>query len=150
MNAAELSQIVGMVVPISVCVVLPVLVLWLTIRKRINIENARKEIIIAAIEKNPNLDIEQCISKIKPKERLLKEKLLGKLLWGTITSLVGLTLVIAAMVIRKNATSDATMTCAIFGGVFVSVGISFLANFFIGRRMLSKEIKTEEEMKADS
>ena len=59
--------------------VLPIVVIWLTIRNEMNKTNQRTQIVLAAIEKNPDMDIEELMKKISPKKKLLKEKLLSKL-----------------------------------------------------------------------
>lgn len=44
-----------------------------------NETNTRTQIVLAAIEKNPDMDVEELMKKISPKKKLLKEKLLSKL-----------------------------------------------------------------------
>ena len=39
----------------------------------------RKEIILAALEKNPNLNVEDLLKGMKKSEKLIKEKLLARL-----------------------------------------------------------------------
>lgn len=41
------------------------------IRKEMNETNTRTQIALAAIEKNPDLDIEELMKKISPKKKLL-------------------------------------------------------------------------------
>ena len=72
--------------------VLPIVIIWLGIRKEMNETNTRTQIVLAAIEKNPDMDLEELMAKMSPKKKLLKEKLLTKLLWGGIISLVGFSL----------------------------------------------------------
>lgn len=57
MDAAFLHQLTGILVPIGICVVLPVLCVWLVMRAKINKDNANKEVLIAAINKNSELEI---------------------------------------------------------------------------------------------
>ena len=72
--------------------VLPIMVVWFMIRESINKTNKRTQIVLAAIEKNPDMDIEELMRKISPKKKLLKEKLLSKLLWGGIIAFLGIAL----------------------------------------------------------
>ena len=90
MNVIDLVPIL---VPIACGCVLPILLAWFGIRKKMNDTNKRTEIILAAIEKNPEMDIEELMKKISPKKKLLKEKLLTTLQWGCITGLLGLVLI---------------------------------------------------------
>ncbi len=79
-----MEELVAILVPIACGCVLPIMVVWLAIRESMNKTNQRTQIVLAAIEKNPDMDIEELMKKISPKKKLLKEKLLSKLLWGSI------------------------------------------------------------------
>ena len=52
----------GALIPLGVCVVLPVLIVWLVTRAKINKDKANKEIVLAAIEKNSDLDVEKIMN----------------------------------------------------------------------------------------
>ena len=54
----NLIDLVPILVPIACGCVLPILLAWFGIRKKMNDTNKRTEIILAAIEKNPEMDIE--------------------------------------------------------------------------------------------
>ena len=76
--------------PIILCgCVLPIIFIWMETRRKMNETNARTQIVTAALEKNPDMDVEEILKKVSRKPKLLKEKLLTKLLWGCITSIVG-------------------------------------------------------------
>ena len=80
--------------PIILCgCVLPIIFIWMETRRKMNETNARTQIVTAALEKNPDMDVEELLKKISPKKKLLKEKLLSKLLWGCITSIIGVGLI---------------------------------------------------------
>ena len=74
--------------------VLPIVVVWLVIRHRMNETNSRTQIALAAIEKNPDMDIEELLKKFSHSGKLLKEKLLTKLLWGCLAILLGIGLIV--------------------------------------------------------
>ena len=88
-----MNPISEILVPIAVCCVLPIMIVWFVIRKKMNDTNQRTQIVLAAIEKNPEMDIEELLKKISAKPRLLKEKLLTKLLWGCLAVLLGIGLI---------------------------------------------------------
>ena len=79
-----MHDLVSILVPLGCGCVLPIMIVWFTIRESMNKTNQRTQIVLAAIEKNPDMDIEELMKKISPKPKLLKEKLLSKLLWGSI------------------------------------------------------------------
>ena len=71
------------ILPIILCgCVLPIIFIWMETRRKMNETNARTQVVMAALEKNPDMDVEELMKKISPKKKLLKEKLLSKLLWG--------------------------------------------------------------------
>ena len=57
-------RIIEDLVPIAICVVLPIAIVWMTTRTRIKRDNLRKEIILAAMEKNSDIDIEEMTKKL--------------------------------------------------------------------------------------
>ena len=66
----------SIIISLGICVVLPVLIVWLIMRKQTNDTNKRTEIILAALEKNPNLQIEEFIKQLNPPKKSLKKELL--------------------------------------------------------------------------
>ena len=135
------------ILPIIFCGgVLPIMVVWLVVRKKINETNARTQIITTALEKNPDLDIEELLKKISPKKKLLKEKLLTKLLWGFITSLMGIGLIVYGFFLTTQEIhmADDVQTSIAFGVILLAIGAAFIINYGVGRKMLAKEIEAEE------
>ena len=133
--------------PIALGCVLPIVVVWLVVRHRMNETNARTQIALAAIEKNPDMDIEELLKKFTRSGKLLKEKLLTKLLWGTLSSLLGIGLIGTGAWLGwvGGGGSNDPFAAACFGLIALGVGIAFLINYFIGKRMLAKEIEAEEK-----
>ena len=130
-------------VPIACGCVLPIVIIWLNIRQRMNETNKRTQVVLAAIEKNPDMDIEELIKKISPKKKLLKEKLLEKLLWGCITVLLGIGMIVCHIYV--DITTNSTSPCGFIGIILLAVGIAFFVNYRLGKKMLAKEIEAEEE-----
>ncbi len=130
-------------VPIACGCVLPIVIIWLNIRQRMNETNKRTQVVLAAIEKNPDMDIEELIKKISPKKKLLKEKLLEKLLWGCIIVLLGIGMI--GCHIYVDITTNSTSPCGFIGIILLAVGIAFIVNYRLGKKMLAKEIEAEEK-----
>ena len=135
-------------VSIAIGCVLPIVVVWLVVRQRMNETNSRTQIVMAAIEKNPDMDIEELLKKFARSGKLLKEKLLTKLLWGTLSSLLGIGLIGSGAWLGwvGGGGSNDPIAAACFGLIALGVGIAFLINYFIGKRMLAKEIEAEEKL----
>ena len=142
-----MEQIVALLIPLGCGCVLPIVVIWLGIRQKMNETNQRTKIVLAAIEKNPEMDIEELMKKISPKKKLLKEKLLSNLLWGSIIALFGISILIYALLVDYRGGMDPNDLIRIYftGGILLAIGIAFLAHYHISKKMLAKEIEAEEK-----
>ena len=125
--------------------ILPICAIWFGIRQKINETNRRTDLLLAAIEKNPDMDVEELLKKMTPKEKLLKEKLLSKLQAGCVTSLIGLAFVGYGSWILYMGWPNHPLPKIIIGLILLAVGIAFLINYFVGKRLLAKEIEAEEQ-----
>ena len=132
--------LVQLLVPIGVAVVLPIAVVAIVFKSVLASERNRKEIILAALEKNPNLDVEDLVKRMKKSEKLIKEKLLAKLQHGCLCCLMGV-----AFVLLYFFLSVQKEFLIIAGTVLIAIGIAFLVGYFVGRRMLEEEILAEEQ-----
>ena len=144
-----MSDELGVLWLIGLTTVLPVLAIWFSMRKKINETNKRQEILMAVLEKNPDMDVEQWLEKLSPKEKLLKEKLLSKLLWGTICLIAGLGVIGVSIYGAVNTIGgkDEPIVGIALGGGILAVGIALVASFFVGKKFLAKEIEAEEKQK---
>ena len=142
-----MENLTEILVPIACGCVLPIVAILSGVRKKMNETNQRTQIVLAAIEKNPEMDIEEIMKKISRKPGLLKEKLLTKLLWGCLTTLLGIGLIGFGIFLGENQLggTDDPMTAICFGLISLGVGIAFLVNYFVGKKMLAKEIEAEEK-----
>ena len=142
-----MKDLAGIICIVGV-VVLPVLLMWLHNRRKINETNQRTQIVLAAIEKNPDLDIEELMEKISPKKKLLKEKLLSKLQTGNITTLLGIGFLVCALYAdyMGGMNSKDLRMLYLAGIILLVVGGAFLRNYFVGKKMLAKEIEAEEKL----
>lgn len=140
------SDIIFSLVPIFCGCILPIVIIWLTVREKMNQTNARTQIVMAAIEKHPDMDVEELIKKMSPKKKLLKEKLLSKLLWGCITTIMGVGLIGFGFFLttQKIHMADDVQTAIGFGVVLLGIGIAFLINYGVGKKMLAREIEAEQ------
>lgn len=132
--------LVQILVPIGVAVVLPIAIVAIVFRSALASERNRKEIILAALEKNPNLDVEDLVKRMKKSNKLIKEKLLARLERGCLCCLMGV-----AFVLLYFFLSVQNEFLIITGAALIAVGIAFLVSYFVGRRMLAKEMEAEQQ-----
>ena len=134
------NDLVGIIF-IVCAVVLPIFIVWLNNRRKINETNQRTQIVLAAIEKNKETDVEDLLKQMAPQKTLLKEKLLAKLLWGGILTLLGLALTIFGCYLIAGRNNP----FIVIGPILMPVGIAFLINYFVGKNMLAREIEAEQK-----
>lgn len=149
MEIGQINALEEIIVPICICVVLPVLVVFFTMRAKSKNDANKRDIIMAALEKNPEIDVQELISgfQTQKKDKMLKEKLLKKLLWGCICTAAGLGMAGFALAIGSNYDMADVIVFYILAMLFLPVGIAFLLNYFVGRKMLAGEIAAEEKQK---
>lgn len=131
------------------CVFLPIISImsvWLVMRNKANETNKRTEVLLAAIEKNSDLDIEDLIRKMNPKPKATKERLMNRLLWGLVFIAIGTSTLLSALYQDYQGGAGVDYFPIYSGsGCLLLIGISFVAVFFISKRMLAKEIEAEEK-----
>ena len=141
------------ILPVILCgCVLPIIFIWMETRRKMNETNARTQIVTAAIEKNPDMDVEELMKKISSKKKSLKEKLLAKLLWGCITTILGIGLIGFGIFLintiskdtQKIHMADDVQTAIAFGVILLAIGAAFIINYGVGKKMLAKEIEAEQ------
>ncbi len=133
--------LVQILVPIGVAVVLPIAIVAIVFRSALASERNRKEIVLAALEKNPDIDVEQLMKNLKKSEKLIKEKLLARLERGCLCCLMG----VAFMVLYFFLGVQGEDFITVVGAALIAIGIAFLISYFVGRRMLAKEMEAEQQ-----
>lgn len=133
-------MLVELLIPLGVAVVLPIAIVAIVFKSVLASERNRKEIILAALEKNPNLNVEDLVKRMKKSEKLIKEKLLAKLQHGCLCCLMGV-----ALVLLYFFPSVQKEIFIIAGTVLIAIGIAFLVGYFVGRRMLAQEMEAEQQ-----
>ena len=141
MDAVLSHTLIEILIPIGVVVVLPFAIVAIVFKSALASERNRKEIILAALEKNPNLDVEDLVKRMKKSEKLIKEKLLVRLERGCLCCLMG----VAFMVLYFFLGVQGEDLIVVVGAALIAIGIAFLVSYFVGRRMLAKEMEAEQQ-----
>lgn len=134
-------------VPIGICVVLPVLIVWLVSRTRQNEINRKTEIVLKAIEAGATIDTN--LFKNQQDNKTIKERLLKRLTGGCIFTLMGIAFLCIGLYNGATCTEamskDSIVMPLLFSGIWFAIGISLLVVFFVGKSLLAKEIEAEEK-----
>lgn len=137
----QLTELVAVVLVLT----LPIVIAALIYRHRRNDTDKRSQVLLTALEKNAGSLPEDLLKSINQPRKSTKERLLGKLLWGMLGSVVGLGLIISAFITcGNNRKALAFNSPLVFGVVVLAVGVAFLVYYFIGRKELRNEIEAEE------
>lgn len=127
-------------VPIFVCVVLPVMVVWIVLRAAMNSDNKRAEVLIKAIEANNDIDADRLAAALEKPRKTPREVLNLRLLRGCIFSLVGIFFIVIGLVSWAQGTefgADPVTIPMLFGGAAMAIGISYLIVYFVTRNQIA-------------
>ena len=137
-----MEEIVALLIPICICVVLPVMVVWLVTRARIKKNEQKMAVLVKAIENGVEIDPELLVSETES-SRNTKMKLIKKLTAGIVCSIIGIALLVCPSLEAFDGVAGLEMLY-IIGGVMIAVGIAYIVTFFVGRKYLAPEIEAEE------
>ena len=131
-----MSQIL---VPIFICVVLPIAIVAIVCFTSMNSDNKRAKVLIKAIEANCNIDTDKLADAFKKPQKTPREILNLRLLRGCMFAFIGLALCIIGIVslcTGSEFSSDSVTVPFIFGGVSLAIGLSYLVVYFVTRKQV--------------
>jgi len=142
MNAYVLKDIINV---IGICVVLPIVIVWLINRRRTNETNRRAEILLKAIEAGATVDLN--LFQEPQKQRSIKEKLLDRLTAAWVATLIGLPIIAFGISMYCLTDEGLLLVIACIGGIILAVGIALFGVYFAGKKLLATEIEAEAKSK---
>jgi len=128
-------------VPIFVCVVLPVAIILIIAFHGMKEDSNRTKVLIKAIEANNNIDADKLAESLKKPKKTAREILNLRLLRGCIFSFIGLALVIVGIISWASGTefgSDPVTVPMVFGGISLAIGLSYLVVWYTTRKQVDK------------
>ena len=128
-------------IPLGVCVILPIMIVWIVSRTRQKEVDRKAEIMLKALE--AGVEINPDFFKNKKDDRMkIKSDLLDKLSGACITSLMG----VAFLVLHFFGFVHGWASyLPLAGVVLLAVGIGLFISYFVGKKFLAKEIEAEEK-----
>lgn len=126
-------------VPIFVCVVLPVAVVAIVFAAAMNNDNKRAKVLIKAIESKCGIDADKLAEALHKPQKTAREILNLRLLRGCIFSLIGLAVFVVGIVsfYGIGAFSEDSFTVSLmFGGASLAIGLSYLVVYFVTRKQI--------------
>ena len=143
MNYVILESIIKSLVPIAIVVVLPIIMAWLSYRNKQHETDKRSKIVTAIIEKNPDIDVQEFLSKLNPPKKSYKEQLMTRMhwemLWGTICLIGGTITILAIIALSILLSFDKGYIAigSVFGVVPLAVGCGLLVAYNNAKKTLN-------------
>lgn len=140
MSGFNVTQIVALLIPIAICVVLPVAIVFIISWSSNTRQKMRTQVLLKAIENNSSIDADKLADamtggKIKKTPMDILNK---RLLWGCVCTLVGIVLSVFGVVYDL-------MGYILCGGVLLAVGIGFLIVYFVTHGDVKRQMALEEK-----
>lgn len=138
-------------IPICVCCVLPISIVLIVFIYRNRALAQKTEVIKLAIEKGAKIDPDTLMAALSgrnSKSRTVMSRLLNRLTWGILLLLTGIVSGIVLLCQGPDAMPDSKYV--VVSIVSLSVGVALLVSYFVGRKMLGKEVAAEEDKQTDN
>lgn len=138
-------------IPICVCCVLPISIVLIVFIYRNRALAQKTEVIKLAIEKGAKIDpdtLMDALSGRNAKSKTVMSRLLNRLTWGILLLLTGIVSGIVLLCQGPDAMPDSKYV--VVSIVSLSVGVALLVSYFVGRKMLGKEVAAEEDKQTDN
>ncbi len=142
-----LLNLIEMLLPVGVSVVLPIMIVWRVMRNKEFETKKRTEIILAVLEKNPDVDVEEYLKKLNPPTKTIKERLMTKLLWACVLMALGLVSAgFAALIVYIGGFGkEPIIIFGLPGGALFALGVAFLIVYLVSKKTLAMEIELESK-----
>lgn len=131
----------SILIPIFVCVVLPVSIVAIVFKASINSDNKRAQVLIKAIESNCGINTDKLAEALRKPKKTAREILNLRLLRGCIFSLIGLgflVIVILSLTTKTSLYYDPSYLpfSLIICIPSLAIGISYLTVYFATRKQI--------------
>lgn len=130
-------------VPIFICVVLPVSIVFIIYRAATNSENKRAEVLIKAIEANNTIDTDKLAAALKEPEKSERELLNQRLLRGCMLTFVGIVPILYVVFAQCCHWPMIEPYVLVGGGALLAIGIAYLVVYFVTRKQVSDASEKE-------
>ncbi len=133
-----------MIFIIAICVLLPITMASLRYKNKQYETRKKSDILMAAIEKNADINVQDFLNKFNPPRKSFEEKMKTmlhlELLWGAILLIVGLLCMLVFILVYcfEHFDTDYITLGVIFGIIPIGIGAGLLIAHFNGKKTLEK------------
>ena len=146
-----LHDLLEILIPISICVILPLIIIALVLRNRRHEVDKKTELMMKALENGATLDPAFFQPTNCCRKKTVKDKLMGWLTAGCITTGLGVMLgVVLAFALSSSGILQCDPSSAllfIIPAVLIGIGIAFFIVYFIGKNKTWKKELAELDAK---
>lgn len=137
--------LIEILVPIGICVILPLGIFWLYYRAQMNKENKRTEIIMKALESNSNLDTDSLVKVLENTSQTPQGIRYARLQRGCQYTLLGIALCVVFLISNgMEIDSDGAFLMIFAGAASIAVGISYLIVYFVSGKSSTDNTSNEK------
>ena len=137
--------LIEILVPIGICVILPLGIFWLYYRAQMNKENKRTEIIMKALESNSNIDTDSLVKALENTSQTPQGRRYARLQRGCQYTLLGIALCVVFLISNgKEIDSDMAFMMKFTGAASIAVGISYLIVYFVSGKSSTDNNSSEK------
>ena len=138
--------LVSIIVPIFICVVLPVSIVLIVYLASMNSDNKRAKILIKAIESGTAIDTDKLADALRKPRKTARELLNLRLLRGCIFSILGafmLLLSIVGFYAGGDFADEFGFDVLFCSAIFLAIGVSYLIVYFVSRKQLDRDCESD-------
>lgn len=140
-----LDDLVNTLIPISICCLLPLGIIWLYYRAQMNKENKRTEIIMKALESNSNIDTDSLVKALENTSKTPQGIRYARLQRGCQYTLLGIALCVVFFITNGlEIDSDMAFLMIFAGAASIAVGISYLIVYFVSGKSSTDNNSSEK------
>jgi mannose/fructose/N-acetylgalactosamine-specific phosphotransferase system component IIC len=147
LNLSRNTVMEDVLVPIFICTILPIAIVWLVGRVRKHETDKKTEIMLKAIENGAQIDTQ--LFKSKQSTRSIKQELMDKFTGACVTSFMGVAFLVIGLANQSNPGLFKGMwfieTALSAGAILMAIGFALFLSYLVSRRTLAKEIEAEDK-----
>lgn len=137
-----INDFISCLVPLGICVFLPAFIVWQTLRNRKNETDSRTKIVMSALEKDADIDVQELLNGLNKPRTPFKEKLINRLhyemMLGTLFTIIGAVGCTVAIVNLCIAPKDDVIAAGtVIGAPSLAIGISLFVAYSLGKKTLA-------------
>lgn len=135
-----ITDVISLLIPIGICVVLPIVIVWLFVKSSINESNNKAKILLKALETDNGVNTDKLAEAMAGRNRTPREILNRRLLFGCIMSFIGVASCIACAVMCAAGESLFNFPgfLLLLGAASIAIGLGFLVVYFVTRKQVEE------------